>query len=210
MKHDDPIRQALLDAAEEDLREALDRTPDTPAFSADYRAWENAFLRDPVKTAKRARQPFKKPWLRFVACFLLVASLSFGTGLFAGPQVLAALSGWGDPDPAPTPTGLSVSVQLGGTHGTVYTSERFTCVAENGSTLRYWYQNTGTSTCTLQLYRVGLFRDEPAEAPLTISPGEDAVGLYEDPGNDTYYLRVTCVDGSEASVSGSLRADQYD
>lgn len=124
MKHDDPIRQALLDAAEEDLREAL-----------------------------------------------------------------AALSGWGAPDPAPTPTGLSVFVQLGGTHGTVYTSERFTCVAENGSTLRYWYQNTGASTCTLQLYRVGLFRDELAEAPLTIGPGEDAVGLYKAPGNDTYYLR---------------------
>lgn len=209
MDPNDPIRQALLDAADKDLRQALAETPEDPAFSPKYLAWEQKFLRDPRGTARRRGRPRWQGVVRRVACFLLVGSMSLGTALFAGPQVLAALSGWGDPDPAPTPTGLSVSVQLGGTHGTVYTSERFTCVAENGSTLRYWYQNTGASTCTLQLYRVGLFRDEPAEAPLTIGPGEDAVGLYEDPGNDTYYLRVTCVDGSEASVSGSLRADQY-
>lgn len=32
---------------------------------------------------------------------------------------------------------------------------------------------------------------------------------YENPGNDTFYLRVTCVDGCGSDVNGNLRADQY-
>lgn len=209
MDPNDPIRQALLDAADKDLRQALAETPEDPAFSPKYLAWEQKFLRDPRGTARRRGRTRWQGVVRRVACFLLVAFLSFGIGSFAGPPVLAALVGGPDPDPAPTETGLSVTVQLSGTHGSVYTSERFTCVEENGNYLRYWYRNDGTGPCTVQLYREGLFHDEPAEDPLTIGPGEEGASHYRDPGNDTYYLRITCVDGSGACVSGALRADQY-
>lgn len=94
MKHNDPIRQALLDAAEEDLREALDRTPDAPAFSADYRAWETTFLRDPVKTARRSLRPRWQAVLRSAACFLLIASMSLGALMSLSPQARAWVKAW--------------------------------------------------------------------------------------------------------------------
>lgn len=209
MNKNDPIRQALLDAAEEDLRQALAGPPAQPAFSARYLAWEKKFLRDPIGFSKRTMRPRWQAALRWVACFLLVVSLSFGAGIFAGPQVWATVSGWIDSSHVPTATGLEVSIQLDGPHGCVYTSEKFACVAENGSTLRYWYQNNGTSNCTLQLYRVGFFGDEAIGEAISIAPGDSADGLYENPGNDTYYLRVTSMDGYGAYVNGTLRADQY-
>lgn len=209
MNPNDPIRQALLDAAEEDFRQALAHAPDAPGFSVRYQAWEEKFLRDPTGFSKRTLRPVWKTVLRWAACFLFVVSLSFGAGIFAGPQVWATVSGWFDSSPAPTATGLEVSIQLDGPHGCVYTSEKFACVAENGSTLRYWYQNNGTSTCTLQLYRIGFFGGEAVGDSIPIEPGDDAVGIYENPGNDTFYLRVTCVDGYGAYINGTLRADQY-
>lgn len=209
MNTNDPIRQALLDAAEEEFRLALVNSPEQPAFSARYLAWEKKFLRDPIAFSKRSLRPVWKTVLRSAACFLLVVSLSFGAGIFAGPQVWATVSGWFDSSPAPTATGLEVSIQLDGPHGSVYTSEKFTCVEENGSTLRYWYQNNGTSTCTLQLYRVGFFGNKALGEAIPIEPGDNAVGIYENPGNDVFYLRVTCVDGYGAYINGTLRADQY-
>lgn len=210
MNTNDPIRQALLDAAEEEFHQALAHAPDTPAFSARYLAWEKKFLRDPIAFSKRSLRPVWKTVLRSAACFLLVVSLSFGTGIFAGPQVWATVSGWFDSSPAPTATGLEVSIQLDGPHGSVYTSEKFACVEENGSTLRYWYHNTGTSPCTLQLYKVNALRDEYAGEAIRIAPGESASGTYTNPENDVFYLRVTCIDGNGSCVSGTLRADQYD
>ena len=48
-KHnDDPIRQALLTAAEEEARQALENQPEEAAFSPAYQTWEARFLRDPV------------------------------------------------------------------------------------------------------------------------------------------------------------------
>ncbi len=207
MNTNEPIRQALLDAAEEDLRQALADPPEQAPFSARYLAWEKKFLRNPAGFSKRPLLVAGKKWLRFAACFLLLLSLSFGGGLLAGPQVRAAVSGW--LDATPTETGLAVSIHLTGPHGSVYTSERFACVQENGSTLRYWYQNNGTSICTVQLYRVGFFGESPVGETISVPPGKDDDAFYENPGNDTFYLRVTCVDGCGADVNGNLRADQY-
>lgn len=202
-KHnDDPIRRALLTAAEEDARQALQNQPEEAAFSPAYQTWETRFLRDPVTCAKRnTRSPWLRP-LRLAACLLVAVSL-----VFAAPSIIAAFS-QGDDLPQVTPTGLVVTVQLEGRQSTAYTCEKFTCVSENGSTLWYWYENLGASTCQVQLYRVGFWKDTPVGDPLEVPPGESRWATWPDPGNHTFYIRVSTLDGG--SVHGTLRADQYD
>lgn len=93
MNPNEPIRQALLDAAEEDLRQAL-ADPTKPAFSPRYLAWEKKFLRNPIGLSKRTLRPVWKTVLRWAACFLLVVSLSLGTLMAVSPQARAWVTAW--------------------------------------------------------------------------------------------------------------------
>lgn len=94
MNTNDPIRQALLDAAEEDLRQALAGPPAQPAFSARYLAWEKKFLRDPIGFSKRTMRPRWQAALRSVACFFLVMSVSLGALISFSPQARAWVMQW--------------------------------------------------------------------------------------------------------------------
>lgn len=94
MTPNDPIRQALLAAAEEDLRQALAHAPEAPAFSPRYRAWEARFRRDPRNAARRRGRPRWQGLARRAACFLLVASLSLGSLLYFSPQARAWVKSW--------------------------------------------------------------------------------------------------------------------
>lgn len=94
MNPNDPIRQALLDAAEEEFFLALAHAPDVPGFSIRYQAWEEKFLRDPIGFSKRTLRPVWKTVLRWAACFLLVVSLSLGTLMAVSPQARAWVVSW--------------------------------------------------------------------------------------------------------------------
>lgn len=94
MNPNDPIRQALLDAAEEEFFLALAHAPDVPGFSVRYQAWEEKFLRDPIGFSKRTLRPVWKTVLRWAACFLLVVSLSLGTLMAVSPQARAWVVSW--------------------------------------------------------------------------------------------------------------------
>lgn len=94
MDPNDPIRQALLDAADKDLRQALAETPEDPAFSPKYLAWEQKFLRDPRGTARRRGRTRWQGVVRRVACFLLVGSMSLGAFTMFSPQARAWVKSW--------------------------------------------------------------------------------------------------------------------
>ena len=92
MKEDLLIRQALLDAALADYGTA--GLLEAPSFSTKYLAWEKKFLRNPLAFAQRALRPVWKTALRSAACFLLVASLSFGSLMAFSPQARAWVASW--------------------------------------------------------------------------------------------------------------------
>lgn len=94
MNTNDPIRQALLDAVEEEFCLALADTPEQTAFSARYLAWEKKFLRDPIGFSKRTIRPRWEAALRSAACFLLVVSVSLGVFLSFSPQARAWVTAW--------------------------------------------------------------------------------------------------------------------
>lgn len=203
------IRQALLDAAEADYWQALASAPEIP-FSAQYLRWEGRFLDHPVSMAKGA---FRTPWqrvLRTAACFVLVLSLSFGTLMAGSPHVRAVVATWIGIIDQTSITEIDVTIYLSGSGGCVYTSETFHCVEENGNTLQYWFENTGTDSCSVQLYRVGFPRDQYAGEAITVNAGEDSSGVYRNPGNGIFYLRVTCTSGIGSEMNGTLRAVQID
>lgn len=90
------IRRALLQAAEEEYREALAAVPAAPPFSARYRRWERGFLRDPFSAGKSAA---RLPWqrvLRSAACFLVTLSVVFVSVVMVCPGARAAMSDWTD------------------------------------------------------------------------------------------------------------------
>lgn len=202
------LRNILLLAADEDFSLTKNTSSENIVFSSEYLQWEADFLASPNLTSRKHTK--WKKYLQTAACIVLVLSMTFGAGIASGPQVKAAMAKWLDPSPPPTSTGMEVSVQLSGTSAGVFTSEKFACVDENGDTLRYWYQNTGDSLCSLQLFKVGTFGDKQLGEPIVIEPGDADYGTYENPNNDVFYLRVTCIDSSGGNIQGTLRADQYD
>lgn len=88
------IRRALLQAAEEEYREALAAVPAALPFSARYRRWERGFLRDPFSAGKSAA---RLPWqrvLRSAACFLVTLSVVFVSVVMVCPGARAAMIRW--------------------------------------------------------------------------------------------------------------------
>lgn len=198
------IRRALLDAAALDLQDADGL--DVPPFSPAYQRWERKLLRDPDRLVRQSRRPRWQKVLRSAACLLLAAVLTFGTVMVVSPSARATVAEHLGIVKEVRLPGVEVTVQLGGVGGCVYTSEKFACVRENGNVLRYGFKNTGEEPCTMQLYKVGLFGDKCVGEAIPIDVGDDAYGTYQDPGNDTFYIRITSVMGG--NVSGSMKASQ--
>lgn len=193
------IRNGLLQANFLDYQKVLRTAPAAPSPSPAHRRWEKKFLSNPDALIKpKSRSP---RLLRLVACLLIVVSL-----VFAAPAIIHAFF-QKDTLPKTTPTGLVATIQLEGRQSTAYTCEKFTCVSDNGSTLWYWYENLGASTCQVQLYRVGFWKDTPVGDPLVVPPGESRWATWPDPGHHTFYIRVSTLDGG--SVHGTLRANQH-
>lgn len=88
------IRRALLQAAEEEYREALAEVPAAPPFSARYRRWERRFLRDPFSAGKPAARLSWQRVLRSAACVLVTLSVVLGAVVVAFPAARAAVSDW--------------------------------------------------------------------------------------------------------------------
>lgn len=198
------IRRALLDAAALDLQEADGL--DVPPFSPAYQRWERKFLRDPDRLVRQARRPRWQKVLRSAACLLLAAVLTFGTVMVVSPSARAAVAEHLGIVKEVRLPGVEVTVQLSGVGGCVYTSEKFACIRENGNVLRYGFKNTGEEACTMQLYKVGRFGDKRVGEAIPIAAGADAYGTWQEPGNDTFYIRITSVSGG--NVSGAMKASQ--
>lgn len=87
------LRRALLKAAKADYLEALETAPEAPPASRSHRRWERRFLHDPFSLLRPQRPAWQRP-LRSAACFLLTASVVFGTVLAASPTARAAAVRW--------------------------------------------------------------------------------------------------------------------
>ncbi len=88
----------------------------------------------------------------------------------------------------------------------VFETPYFSCVSGNGNSLRYWFQNNGSSTCTVQLYAksvLGLLYTQP---PFTVAAGGQKSQVFPNPGSTTFKIKVTANDGG--TVIGKLRANQ--
>lgn len=117
--------------------------------------------------------------------------------------------------PSATPT----ATKLGGTPSAVeydqniaceaqFVSSTFTCVETNGNSLRYWFDNTADSNCSVELYRKGILRDTKVSS-MAVSPNDPGgkANVLKNPGNDTYYFVLYSADGG--LIQGHLRANQF-
>ena len=78
---------------------------------------------------------------------------------------------------------------------------------ENGDQLSYAFQNKGTEACYVSLYKVGLLGGyKKVTESILIQPGETGHGTYEDPGNETYCIRISSQFGG--GICGTLDATQ--
>lgn len=90
----------------------------------------------------------------------------------------------------------------------VFETQYFSCVSGNGNSLRYWFQNTGSSSCTVQLYKKTALGDAYTQAPFTVAAGKQKSQVFSNPGSKTFKIKVTATDGGV--ISGKLRANQLD
>lgn len=134
--------------------------------------------------------------------------MTFGAVLALSPEARAAVSnqlGY-ESVGVPLPAG-NITIQLSGEGGGFYTSEHFACVKENGDQLSYAFQNNGTEACYVSLYKVGLLGGyKKVTESILIQPGETGHGSYEDPGNETYCIRISSKFGG--GIYGTLDAAQ--
>lgn len=88
-----------------------------------------------------------------------------------------------------------------------FVSSTFTCVKGNGNSLRYWFDNTAYSNCTVELYRKGILWDTKVSS-MVVSPNDPGgkSNVLKNPGNDTYYFVLYSADGG--LIQGHLRANQ--
>lgn len=88
----------------------------------------------------------------------------------------------------------------------VFETQPFSCVSGNGNSLRYWFQNDGSSKCTVQLYKKTILGLAYTQAPFTVAAGGQKSQVLSNPGSTTFKIRVTADDGGV--VTGKLRANQ--
>ncbi len=83
----------------------------------------------------------------------------------------------------------------------------FSCTSNGGDSLRYWFQNTGTTTCTVSLYKKTLLSYSLVSS-MTVSPSDPGgkSKVYRNCGTSTYYLYITSANG--APIHGYLKAAQ--
>lgn len=90
----------------------------------------------------------------------------------------------------------------------VFETEAFTCTDGNGNSLRYSFQNTGSSACTVQLYEQPDLGLAEVQEAFPVAAGEEKDQVFPDPGGRTFKIRVTATDGG--MVTGKLQAEQLD
>ena len=189
------------------ILDELDRRSNASAFDLE-RGWSDVQARSRASKLEPREASRWKAWLRSAACFLLVLIVTIGAVLALSPEARAVVSNQLGYDPVgiPLPAG-NITIQLSGEGGGFYTSEHFACVKENGDQLSYAFQNKGTEACYVSLYKVGLLGGyKKVTESILIQPGETGHGTYEDPGNETYCIRVSSQFGG--GIYGTLDAAQ--
>lgn len=124
--------------------------------------------------------------------------------------LLAGLTACAGTDPGPASEAAPVQVYGNESlsSSAVFDTVAFTCTEGNGDALRYAFQNTGDSPCTVQLYeKTNLGLTEVQEA-FPVAAGEENEQVFSDPGGRTFQIRVTATDGGV--VAGALQAEQLD
>lgn len=200
------IRCLLLQAEEEEYRQARSKAPPAPPYSRAYRRWEKRFLRACAGKKRGLPRGSVPAPLRAAASFLLVVFCALLLTIGMNPNARAAVAeSLGFVSQMETP-GINVTVDLGGRGGSVYTSERFRCDKSNGNTLYYAFENHGEEACTLRLYQVGFFQTKCVGEVVTIEPGERNFGMYSGLKGNAYFLRVSSVMGGK--IHGALQTSQ--
>ena len=189
------------------ILDELDRRSNASAFDLE-RGWSDVQARSRASKLEPREASRWKAWLRSAACFLLVLLVTFGAVLALSPEARAAVSNQLGYESVgiPLPAG-NITIQLSGEGGGFYTSEHFACVKENGDQLSYAFQNKGTEACYVSLCKVGLLGGyKKVTESILIQPGETGHGTYEDPGNETYCIRISSQFGG--GIYGTLDAVQ--
>lgn len=163
--------------------------------------------RDLQRRHTRRRRQQRPRWTRPLGVAVLLMALAVvlsGTVLTVSPTARAAVSAYLGQE---TVEGRfpTVTLQLGDEGGGFYTSEHFSCVAENGAVLHVGFRNEGEAACYMNLTKVGLFgRYRIVAGPVLVEPNTEEMLTYASPGNDTYCIRLT----SDSALAGTLRAWQ--
>lgn len=122
--------------------------------------------------------------------------------------LLAGLTACAGTDPASDAAPVQVYGNDALSSDAVFETEAFTCTDGNGNSLRYSFQNTGSSACTVQLYKQTVLGLEEVQESFPVAAGEEKEQVFPDPGSTTFQIRVTATDGGV--VTGALQAEQLD
>ncbi len=192
------LRDALLEAAQEEYVQAVEESAPPTAFSPAYRRWEAALL-----SGRKTRRIG-----RWAACWLLVAVLSLSAVLACSPTVRAmAAESLGLAPQADLPS-INVTVRLGGVNGGDYRSATFACTAGNGRGIRYWYRNDSTAPSTVYLLRERVIGAPKVVDSIVVPPGEEGAGTYAEAEGRVFHIRITQLEGGD--VVGALRGAQIE
>lgn len=122
--------------------------------------------------------------------------------------LLAGLTACAGADPASEGAPVQVYGNEDLSSSAVFETVAFACTEGNGDALRYGFQNTGDSPCTVQLYKKTALGDAYTQAPFTVAAGKQKSQVFSNPGSKTFKIRVTATDGGV--VTGALQAEQLD
>ena len=133
-------------------------------------------------------------------------------GIFLSIAMLLGLSATAlastPPDtPSISPTGIVYPQETVSSATGFFRGTDFSCTSNGGDSLRYWFQNTGTTTCTVSLYKK-TFLSYSLVSSMTVSPSDPGGNskVYRNCGTSTYYLYITSANG--APIHGYLKAAQ--
>lgn len=137
---------------------------------------------------------------------LLCAFLS--TAMLLSVGVVACAGNTSDSEPEITPYAVVYEETVYASNGH-YVSTPFTCTEGAGNSLRYWFQNNGSSNCTVNLYKRGFFKDTLVSS-MTVSPNDPGgkTGVIRNPHDSTFYFKLQSSTGGV--VRGLLKANQLE
>ena len=145
--------------------------------------------------------------MKKILCMMLSLLMILSTASFAGAANVSDAESFVLP-PDIDPLGV-VYHNANISSDAVFETQAFACVSGNGNSLRFWFNNKGSSACTVQLFKKTILGLAYTRAPFTVDAGDNKYDVYSNPGSSTFVLRVTATQDG-ATVKGELKANQLD